>query len=414
MIESQTEVPAQEDGPEKIRAKAQEVRSTVASQLQASKQALAGTKKPKYLNNVGRYLGDVVDRLQLGTVLTQVMQSVRAGAGDGPLVQRYALHLVVIFLALAIILVGQMTVPELDFRLAAPTPPPVETTDTVITPPTNRGGGRFVPNNSGFFQAPVPHTIVAERDRMEIITYTVQANDNVWSIANGFGLQVETLVWANPEVERAPDLLSVGQVLTILPVDGVYHTVQSGDTVDKLAKDYKTEVDKITAFELNGLEEPYALTPGQKLVLPGGRKKAVVANYYPMTRVGAAPPGAIKGSGQFAWPAKGWLSQRYWSGHPAIDIANRTGTPILAADAGYVVMAGRGTWGYGNQVVIDHGNGFQTRYAHLHTLGVQAGQSVDKNQQIGTMGSTGRSTGPHLHFEVIQAGARRNPQGYLP
>ncbi len=250
---------------------------------------------------------------------------------------------------------------------------------------------------------------------MEIITYTVQANDNVWSIATGFGLEVETVVWANPAVENAPDLLSVGQVLSILPVDGIYYTVQAGDTVDKLAKDYKAEAEKITGFALNGLEEPYALTPGQKVVIPGGRKKIVVAsNYYPMTRVGKAPAGAAKGSGNFAWPAKGWLTQAFWSGHQGIDIGNRTGTPILAADAGYVIMAGRDTWGYGNQVLVDHGNGYLTRYAHLHTVGVKAGMSVKRNQQIGTMGSTGRSTGPHLHFEIIQGRVRRNPLGFLP
>jgi murein DD-endopeptidase MepM/ murein hydrolase activator NlpD len=249
---------------------------------------------------------------------------------------------------------------------------------------------------------------------MQIITYTVQPNDNVWAIANGFGLQVETIVWANPAVEKAPDLLSVGQVLTILPVDGIYYTVTAGDTVDKLAKEFKTEAAKIATFELNALEEPYALTPGQKLVIPGGRKKIVPSNYYPMTRVGRAPQGAPTGSGNFAWPAQGYLSQAFWSGHQAIDIASRTGTPILAADAGYVIMAGRDTWGYGNQVLINHGNGFLTRYGHLHTIGVKGGDSVQKGQQIGTMGSTGRSTGPHLHFEVIQGNVRRNPQGFLP
>jgi murein DD-endopeptidase MepM/ murein hydrolase activator NlpD len=271
-----------------------------------------------------------------------------------------------------------------------------------------------VSDTSGLFQAPVPHTIIPDRDRMEIITYTVQPNDNVWAIAQGFGLQVETLVWANPAVERAPDLLSVGQVLAILPVDGIYYTVEAGDTVEKLAKTYQTTPEKITAFALNGLQEPYTLAPGQKLVIPGGRKKVVPTNYYPMTRVGSAPKDAAKGSGRFAWPTRGYLSQRYWGGHPAIDIAGRTGTPVLAADGGYVLMAGRDTWGYGNQVVIDHGNGYMTRYAHLNSIGVKAGQSVKKNQQIGTMGNTGRSTGTHLHFEVIDSGTRRNPLGFLP
>ncbi|MGD8793048.1 MAG: M23 family metallopeptidase, partial [Anaerolineae bacterium] len=101
-------------------------------------------------------------------------------------------------------------------------------------------------------------------------------------------------------------------------------------------------------------------------------------------------------------------------GHLGIDIANRTGTPIRAADAGYVVLAGRDTWGYGNQVLINHGNGYLTRYAHLNTVRVKAGDKVDKNQVIGTMGNTGRSTGPHLHFEIIYSNTRRNPLGFLP
>jgi murein DD-endopeptidase MepM/ murein hydrolase activator NlpD len=315
--------------------------------------------------------------------------------------------------------VGQISIPHLDVRLSTPTPAPVvedvgvQVVDPEPEPATNRGGGRLVESSIALFQAPVPHTIVADRDRMEIITYTVQANDNVWAIAQGFGLEVETIVWANPAVEKAPDLLSVGQTLTILPVNGIYYTVQQGDTVDKLAKDFKTEADKIVSLELNELQEPYALTPGQKLIIPGGRKKVVPTNYYPMTSVGSAPAGAAKGSGSFAWPAQGYLSQAFWSGHPAIDIASRTGVPILAADGGYVVMAGRDTWGYGNQIMIDHGNGYLTRYAHLHTILVKAGQSVQRNEKIGTMGSTGRSTGPHLHFEIINAGVRRNPLGFL-
>jgi murein DD-endopeptidase MepM/ murein hydrolase activator NlpD len=284
----------------------------------------------------------------------------------------------------------------------------------VTAPVTNRGVNRFINNSIGLFQAPVAHTTIAERDRMEVVTYTVQSGDNVWAIAQGFGLKAETVLWANASIEKSPDLLSVGQKLVIPPVDGIYYTVQSGDTVEKLAKTYQTTVEKIVGFELNDLQEPYTLTPGQRVMLPDGRKKVVPSNYYPMTRVGKPPAGAAKGSGRFAWPAIGILTQQFWSGHHGIDIANRTGVPIRAADDGYVVMAGRDTWGYGNQVVIDHGNGYLTRYAHLNTILVKAGQSVKKNQQIGTMGSTGRSTGPHLHFEIIYAGVRRNPLGFLP
>jgi murein DD-endopeptidase MepM/ murein hydrolase activator NlpD len=342
----------------------------------------------------------------------------RAGAGDGSLWNRFALHLVVVMLALGVVAVSQFSLPEIDVLLPTPTPAPELGDHTVVAPVsnrgTNRGTNRLINNSTGLLQAPVAHTIRAERDRMQIITYTVQANDNVWSIAQGFGLNAETVLWANPKVESSPDLLSVGQELVILPVNGIYYTVGPGDTVEKLAKTYQTTAEKITAFELNNLAEPYTLTPGQKLVIPDGKKKIVVPNYYPMTRVGKAPAGAATGSGSFAWPTQGLLTQRYWSGHLGIDVAARTGTPILAADAGYVVLAGRDTWGYGNQVLINHGNGFLTRYAHLNTIKVTAGQSVSKNQLIGTMGSTGRSTGPHLHFEVIQGGVRRNPLGYLP
>jgi|GEM_PF-343744 len=423
MIESQTELPAQEDGQAKIWAKSRKIMASVAGQVDDKTRALPGNKGMQFLRSVGSHINGVEERSLLQTSLDRMFHWFRVDARDGSIFRRFSLHLVVVLLALGVLAVSQVSIPAIDFRLAAPSlskadglgPTPEQSSPAIVVAPSNRGGGRTVANNTGLFQAPVPHTIIPERDRMEIITYTVQANDNVWSIATGFGLEVETVVWANAAVENAPDLLSVGQVLTILPVDGIYHTVQAGDTVAKLAKDFKAESEKIMAFALNGLEEPYALTPGQKVVIPGGRKKTVVAsNYFPMTRVGKAPADAAKGSGNFAWPAKGWLTQAFWSGHQGIDIGNRTGTPILAADAGYVVMSGRDTWGYGNQILIDHGNGYLSRYAHLDTIGVKAGISVKRNQQIGTMGSTGRSTGPHLHFEIIQGRVRRNPLGFLP
>jgi murein DD-endopeptidase MepM/ murein hydrolase activator NlpD len=337
---------------------------------------------------------------------------------DDPLLNRLALHLVVVLLAVGVVAISQFRLPEVDFLLPTPTPAPDPGEHTVVAPVTNRGtnrgASRFVNSNTGLLQAPVPHTIVAERDRMELITYTVQTNDNVWSIAQGFGLQAETVLWANPRVEKAPDLLSVGQTLVIPPIDGIYLVVGQGDTVEKLAKKYQTSVEKIVSFEMNELAEPYTLTPGQRLMLPDGRKKVVPSNYYPMTRVGRPPKDAPKGSGTFAWPTQGVLTQKFWAAHLGIDVANRTGTPIYATDAGYVVLAGRDTWGYGNQVLIDHGNGYLSRYAHLQKVLVKAGDKVQKNQQIGTMGNTGRSTGPHLHFEIIYAGVRRNPLGFLP
>jgi len=417
MIESQTKLPAQEGGPTKIWTKGRQWVSEATGQIRSKVHTLSGTRGAQYLRDQVSLIHSLTKQAQLDIHFARGFDLVRAGLGDGSLLNRFALHLVVVILAVGVVALSQFSLPEIDFLLPTPTPAPElgEHTVAVVAPPTNRGANRFANNNTAaLFQAPVPHTEIAERDRMQIITYTVQPNDNVWSIAQGFGLKAETVLWANPTVERSPDLLSVGQVLVILPVDGIYYTIQQGDTVDKLAKTYKTDVEKIKSFELNNLQEPYTLMPGQKLVIPGGQKQTPRPNYYPMTSVGSAPKGAPTGSGRFAWPTYGTLTQNFWYGHSGIDVANRRGTPVYAADDGYVVLSGRDTWGYGNQVVIDHGNGFKTRYAHLDSILVKAGDTVKKGQKIGTMGSTGRSTGPHLHFEIIQGGTFRNPAGFLP
>jgi murein DD-endopeptidase MepM/ murein hydrolase activator NlpD len=414
MIESQTKLPAQQGGAVTIWTRSLKAARRLAARTKSQVHALPGSPSAKRLRDMSSFAANPAHIARLRAFFTRFFSWVRTGLGDGPLINRFALHLVVVFLAVAVVGFSQLSLPQVDFLLPTPTPAPDLGEHAVTAPLSNRGGNRFVSNNTSLFQAPVPHTIVAERDRMEVITYTVQPNDNVWYIAQGFGLNAETVLWANPKVEQSPDLLSVGQTLFIPPVDGIYYTVKKGDTVQKLAKDYKTTVEKIVGFKANDLQEPYALTPGQKIMLPDGKKKVpALQNIYPMTYVGSAPKGAPTGSGRFAWPTRGSLTQAFWSGHSGIDIANRTGTPIVAADAGYVVLAGQDTWGYGNQVVIDHGNGFKTRYAHLSRIDVKAGDTVKKNQRIGLMGSTGRSTGPHLHFEVIHNGVVRNPQGYL-
>lgn len=417
MIESQTELPAGEYESATSWARSRHFVASVAGQVRSMTRTLSGTRAAYLL----REFTVLVRALARSSQVRSNWESFRRWLAVGKeslQPHRFALHVVVVLLAVGVVAISQFGLPQVDFLPPTPTPAPDLGEHTVPRTPTNRGMNRLVvhTNQTLLFQAPVPHTIIAERDRMEIITYTVQPNDNVWAIAQAFGLKVETVVWANPEVENAPDLLSVGQVLVILPVDGVYYTVQTGDTVEKIAKKFKTTPEKIVSFKLNGLQEPYTLTPGQKLVVPDGQKPAPrpAMNLYPMTRVGSPPKGAPKGSGRFAWPTQGYLSQQFWSGHLGIDIANRTGVPVYAADDGYVLMAGRDTWGYGNQVVIDHGNGYMTRYAHLQTILVKAGQFVKKNQKIGTMGCTGRCTGPHLHFEVIQSGSPRNPLGFLP
>jgi len=338
--------------------------------------------------------------------------------GDGemsPPVNRYALHLVVILMAFGVVTVSRFRLPEVSVQLPAPTAA-AESESPITTTVSSRSSYRPIHNTTLLFQAPVPHTIIPERERVGIITYTVQANDTLWGISEAFGLQVETVAWANPAVEADPDLLSVGQLLNILPVDGIWYTIKSGDTVEKLAKTYKTTVEKITGLELNGLAPPYALTAGQKVILVDGTKPAPKPRtpYYVLQIVGTPPKGAPVGSGRFMWPVRGYWSRGFTWYHYGIDVANSTGTPIYAADDGYVALAGQDTWGYGLQVILEHGNGYKTRYAHLSKILVKGGQIVKRGEKIALMGSTGRSTGPHLHFEIIKNGVRLDPTLYLP
>jgi len=255
-----------------------------------------------------------------------------------------------------------------------------------------------------------PITIIPERGRQGVFVYVVQSGDNVSKIAHSFGVRPETILWSNPELETWPDYIVVGQELFVLPLDGAYHEVKAGDTLDSLAKRYSVDPIAIIECEYNDLSEPYELHVGQRLVIPGGTRP-IVPRYV---RATAPPPAnAPQGSGSFMWPASGYLTQSYWLGHQAIDIGAPTGTPIYAADAGYVSATG---WmgGYGNYVIVNHGNGFETLYAHLSEIRAIAGQGVERGQLIGLVGSTGRSTGPHLHLEIRQGGVKRNPLGFLP
>ncbi len=255
-----------------------------------------------------------------------------------------------------------------------------------------------------------PITIIPERGRPDIMVYVVQSGDNVWKIAQSFGLRPETILWSNPELETWPDYITVGQELFILPMDGAYHEVKAGDTLQSIAERYSVDVSVIVGCEYNDLEEPYQLQAGLRLAVPGGTRP-LVPRYV---RATAPPPtDAPRGSGNFMWPVSGYVTQAYWLGHQAIDVGAPTGTPIYASDTGYVAATG---WmgGYGNYLVINHGNGFETLYAHLSQIRVIAGQGVQRGQVIGLVGSTGRSTGPHLHFEIRQGGVKRNPFGFLP
>ncbi|MEP7199324.1 MAG: M23 family metallopeptidase, partial [Chloroflexota bacterium] len=204
----------------------------------------------------------------------------------------------------------------------------------------------------------------------------------------------------------------IGQELIIPPTSGVLHEVKAGDTLDAIAKKYKGDTATIIALEANALTPPYTLTAGQRVMVPGGDKPYQPKVVYGYS--GAVPSNVTRGSGSFVWPIGGVLTQQFWTGHRAIDVGARIGSAVTASDSGFVILVANDDYGYGKHIMINHGNGFETLYAHLSVILVSPGQTVRKGQVIALSGNTGRSTGPHLHFEVRYLGVQRNPFNYLP
>ena len=256
-------------------------------------------------------------------------------------------------------------------------------------------------------------TVVSEKPRAEIISYVVQQGDTVSGIAQKFGVSIDTIRWAND----LPSISSIkpGQTLKILPVTGIVHKVGKGETIYSISKKYSTDPQGVVDFPFNTFvnDETFALAVGQTLIVPEGVMPKVTP-WSPGAYIARRTPdaGSVSATGAFVWPASGTISQAFRWYHQGIDIANKGGPAILAADSGRVSAA---DWsgGYGNRVVIDHGNGFQTLYGHLARIYVTSGQTVNRGDQVGLMGSTGRSTGIHLHFEIIRNGSKLDPLVYL-
>lgn len=252
-------------------------------------------------------------------------------------------------------------------------------------------------------------TYISQKSRDRVESYEVKPGDTLDSIAKLFDISVDTIKWAN---NLKNDMIKPGQLLDIPPVTGVVHKVKSGDTVYSIAKKYKTGAQNIVNFPFNDFSdlETFGLTPGQLLYVPGG----VIEPEKPVFTRPSTPhvpqiAAGQQGSGSFLWPTSGGITQYPVWYHMAVDIANPTAPPILAADSGTVIYSACLNWGYGCHIIIDHGNGYQTLYGHLSYLGVSPGQNVSKGEIIGTMGSTGRSTGTHLHFEIRSGGQLLNP-----
>jgi murein DD-endopeptidase MepM/ murein hydrolase activator NlpD len=257
--------------------------------------------------------------------------------------------------------------------------------------------------------------------RQEIVNYTVQKGDTISSIAQHFGVTINTVLWANDLASYS--LIRPGDILTILPYSGILHTVKSGDTISKIASVYDVDEEKILSSNDLGA----VLRIGEKVMVPGGNKisKPKITVSQPIVNTGisiirdlvtpSAPKvdNAAAVDSKMAWPTEGRRITQYYSWrHTGLDIANKTGTPLYAAEDGTVEFAGWSS-GYGYNVVINHGNSKKTRYAHASQLFVKAGDSVSRGENIAAMGSTGWSTGPHIHFEVIINGKKYNPLNYI-
>jgi murein DD-endopeptidase MepM/ murein hydrolase activator NlpD len=270
-------------------------------------------------------------------------------------------------------------------------------------------------------------TDISKRANYNITDYTVEQGDALFSIAKQFNIKPETVLWANYDLlQDSPDSLRVGQVLEIPPVDGVYYKVAEGDTLQSIADEFSATADDILNWPGNNIDltDP-KVAPGTYVMVPGGHREFVqwLIPTVARGRSGTADLGGSAcgdgpvGSTAFIWPtANHYVSgNEYWSGHLGIDIAAGLGAPVWAADAGVVTIA-QGGWngGYGNVVMIDHGNGWITVYGHLSQINVVPCQGVAQGQVIGLAGSTGNSTGPHLHFETRLNGGFINPHSVLP
>lgn len=257
-------------------------------------------------------------------------------------------------------------------------------------------------------------TEVSQKPRDKIVNYIVEKGDTISTVANKFAVSEDTIKWGN---DLSSDDLSVGQQLSILPVTGIAYKVLSGDSIYSIAKKYNTDPQKIVDFPFNefaGNGETFDLITGQILIVPDGIKPSEQPYIKPQVYVAQGPIAVSKGGWFF--PVQGEISQYASWYHMALDIAGSVGAPIYAAHSGTVSYVGVGIYdgGYGTNVWIDNGDGIKTHYAHLNGVNVSVGQQVSGGQSvIGWRGNTGRSTGPHTHFEIQVNGSLVNPLSYV-
>jgi murein DD-endopeptidase MepM/ murein hydrolase activator NlpD len=256
--------------------------------------------------------------------------------------------------------------------------------------------------------------------RDSVAWYTVRAGDDVPSIANYYGLSVATVAYANDLPSTL--LIHPGQELVIPPADGLLISVEAGDSVEAIAARHGIAPEIIRAFPFNRLPGSSQPHPGDWVLIPtldpldlsDGKGGADVPVTDPFAASSEDPAASIA-TGTFMWPTWGTITQEFHSHHNGLDIANHAWTPVVAVDGGVVTFSGWNAYGLGYAVAIDHENGFVTWYGHfVEHPAVEVGQRVAQGEWLGPMGSTGKSTGPHLHFIVILDGVYQNPANYLP
>jgi murein DD-endopeptidase MepM/ murein hydrolase activator NlpD len=233
----------------------------------------------------------------------------------------------------------------------------------------------------------------------QISVYTVRPGDNLSTIADMFDVSVSTIMWAN-DISKASSI-QPGQTLVILPVSGINYTIKKGDTIKGIVTKYKADLDEVLNY--NGISLDTTLVVGESIIIPDAELQTVVP-----TRTVAGSKSTPNYAGYYTRPISGGTRTQGIHGYNAVDLAAPVGTAIYASAAGRVIASVAGGWngGYGSYIIISHGNGTQTLYAHNSKNLVRLGQQVEKGDKIGAVGSTGKSTGPHVHFEIRGA---KNP-----
>lgn len=320
-----------------------------------------------------------------------------------------------------------------SFNLLKSQKPTSETTKSIAAAPVASTDGvsdvSYAPEKK-VIRALNPHTEVARVVRRNTEEYIVQEGDSIFNIAKKFDLAAETVFWANYNaLGGSIDALSPGMTLVIPPYDGVYYKWKEGDTFQALADKFYVDTDTIVTSPYNNLDlaNP-TVEPDTYIMIPGGQEEMVdwfasltadsqtAVTYLVSGENGCANSGGAVGDGFFGNPVPGStiIGNDYVPGvHVGVDLGSQSSNTVVAADDGVVIYSGWANGGYGITILIDHGNGFQSIYAHLSTVTVGCGASVGQGTQIGVVGSTGNSTGPHLHFEIRYNGVADNPHNYF-